>query len=187
MKLIDIVQLVDNKYLNMYKLNLINRKGKAKDYFMVSRRKKEKLVCTTKNHNVCDGVMIIPVTENDEIIILKQYRPAIDDYLYELPAGIVDSGESIEEAAKRELYEETGLTAKSYELILKPSYTTVGITDETTAIVKMVVEGEISTENIEDDEDIEVLKVKKDEAKDFVRNHNMSIKGALILMAIDKY
>lgn len=166
----------------MYKLKLINRKGKPKDYFVASRRKKENLTCVTNKHDICDGVMIIPITENDEIIVLKQYRPAIGDYLYELPAGMLEIGEDLEKAAKRELFEETGLEAISYEVILKPSYSSVGISDETTAVVKMQVKGEISTENIEDDEDIEVFKLKKSDAKEFVLNHNVSIKAALILI-----
>lgn len=184
MKLIDIVQLSSSKYLNMYKLKLINRKGNPKDYFVASRRKREELSCVTKKHSRCDGVLILPVTEDGEVVILKQYRPAIGDYLYELPAGIVDPGEDIETAAKRELFEETGLKAKSYELILKPSYTSAGMSDETTAIVKIVVDGEITNRNAEDDEDIEVFKIKQEDAKEFVANHNFSIKGALILLGI---
>lgn len=184
MKLLDIEQLTSSKYLNMYKLKLINRVGNRKDYYVASRRTKENLTCVTKDHNRCDGVMIIPFTENDEIVMIRQYRPAIGDYLYELPAGIVDPGETIEEAARRELFEETGLTCLSYELYLKPSYTSVGLTDETTAIVKMLVTGEISTENLEDDEDIEVIKVKKSEVKEFVNKNNVSIKGALILLGL---
>lgn len=184
MKLIDVEQLTESKYLSMYKLKLINKKGNPKDYYVASRRKKEELTCVTKEHNRCDGVMIIPLTENDEIVLLKQYRPAIGDYLYELPAGIVDPGESIEEAARRELFEETGLKCKEYEMYLKPSYTSVGLTDETTAVVKMIVEGDISTENIEEDEDIEVFKIKKSDAKEFVKNNNVSIKGALILLGL---
>lgn len=185
MKLIDIVELSNNKFLNLYKLKLINRRGVPKDYFLASRRKRDKLSCVTKNHNICDGVMIVPVTEDNEIVMLKQYRPAISDYLYELPAGMVDSGETIEEAARRELFEETGLRAKSYEVLLKPSYTSVGISDETTAVVKMVVEGEITNENEEDNEDIEVFKLKIKDAKEFVKNNNVSIKGALVLMNLE--
>jgi ADP-ribose pyrophosphatase len=168
----------------MFKLKLINKKGKPKDYYLASRRKREELSCSTKNHDICDGVMIIPVTENDEIVMLKQYRPIISDYLYELPAGIVDKGETIEQAARRELYEETGLIGKSYEVILKPSYSSVGLTDETTAIVKMVVAGEMTNFNTEEDEEIEVFKIKKSDAKEFVKNHNVSIKGALVLLSL---
>lgn len=184
MKLLDIEQLTESKYLNMYKLKLINRKGNPKDYFVASRRKKEKLTCFTHDHSICDGVMIIPVTEEGEVVILRQYRPAIGDYLYELPAGMIDEGESIEEAAIRELFEETGLRCKSYELVLKPSYSSVGISDESTAVVKMVVEGDISIENIEDNEDIDVFKIKFNKIGDFVKVNNVSIKGALILLAM---
>jgi len=183
-KLLDIEQLTESKYLNMYKLKLINKRGNPKDYFVASRRKKEQLTCVTHEHSICDGVMIIPVTKEGEVVILRQYRAAIDDYLYELPAGMIDEGESIEEAATRELFEETGLRGKNFEVVLKPSYSSVGISDESTAVVKMVVEGEISLENIEDNEDIEVFKLKFDKIGDFVKDNNFSIKGALILLAM---
>ncbi|MGL4773279.1 MAG: NUDIX hydrolase [Clostridium sp.] len=181
MRLIDVVQLSSSKFLNMYKLKLITKSGKPKDYFVASRRTIDKLSCKTKKHNICDGVMILPITEEGEIVLLKQFRPAIGDYLYELPAGMVDQGETVEEAAKRELYEETGLACISYEEIIKPSYSSVGISDETTAIVKMKVKGEITNKNIEDDEDIEVFKIKLKDAAEFVRKNNFSIKSAIIL------
>lgn len=184
MKLNSIEQMVDTKYLNMYKLKLTNKVGNEKEYFMVSRRKQKDLTCVTNKHNVSDGVMVVPVTECGEVIILKQYRPAINDFLYELPAGIVDKGETLEEAAVRELYEETGLRCKSLEIILKPSYSSVGITDETTAVVKVVVEGEISKEHLEEDEEIEVMKMKIEEAKKFVKENNFSIKGALAILGL---
>ncbi len=46
--------------------------------------------------------MIIPITENDEFVLLKQFRPAINDYIYEFPAGLIDNGE---DAIKRSLQE----------------------------------------------------------------------------------
>ena len=74
--------------------------------------------------------------------------------------------------------------SKSYELVLKPSYSSVGISDESTAVVKMVVEGDISIDNIEDNEDIEVFKLKFNKIGNFVKGNNVSIKGALILLAM---
>lgn len=55
-----------------------------------------------------DSVIILPVLKSDQIILIKQYRAAINDYIYEVPAGVVEPGESIREAARRELIEETG-------------------------------------------------------------------------------
>jgi hypothetical protein len=58
-----------------------------------------------------DGVGIVAILEKasgPEIILQKQYRPPIDKVVIEVPAGLVDAGESAEEAAVRELKEETG-------------------------------------------------------------------------------
>ena len=58
-----------------------------------------------------DGVGIVAILQKEtgpEIILQKQYRPPIDKVVIEVPAGLVDAGESAEEAAVRELREETG-------------------------------------------------------------------------------
>jgi len=58
-----------------------------------------------------DGVGIVAILEKEtgpEIVLQKQYRPPIDKIVIEIPAGLVDEGETAEEAAIRELKEETG-------------------------------------------------------------------------------
>lgn len=187
MTLLDVISLWEGKYINLFKLNLLNRKGNPKDYFIISRRKKKDLICLTKNYDICDGVIVIPITSGNEVVLVKQYRPAINDYIYELPSGMVDKDENFEYAAKRELFEETGLKCKSLKVVLRPSFSSEGICDETTAVVKMDVEGEITNEHIEDSEELEVLKIPISEAKEFVLSHRFSIKGALILLAIDEF
>ena len=57
------------------------------------------------------SVVIIPVTENGEIILVQQYRHAIGRRAWELPAGSLKSGENVEHAAVRECQEEVGLIA----------------------------------------------------------------------------
>lgn len=64
-----------------------------------------------------DYVTVLPVTPEHEVILVRQYRPAIDSDSLELPAGHVEDGESPEEAARRELLEETGHQAGSVELL----------------------------------------------------------------------
>lgn len=187
MNLLDVISLWEGKYINLFKLELLNRKGNPKDYFIISRRKKNDLVCLTKNYDTCDGVIILPITNDNEIVLLKQYRPAINDYIYELPSGMVDKGEDFKFAAKRELFEETGLRCTNSKVILGPTFSSVGICDETTAIIKMNVEGEITNEHIGDSEELDVFKIPVSEAKEFVLSHRFSIKGALILLAIDEF
>jgi ADP-ribose pyrophosphatase len=55
-----------------------------------------------------EAVVILPFIDNERIILIKQFRPSIEDYIIEVPAGVVDDGESPEEAARRELEEEVG-------------------------------------------------------------------------------
>lgn len=181
MKLKDIKKLTDSKFLNLYKLDLENKVGNHKEYFIASRRTEKDLSCLIKDHNKADGVMIIPITEEDEFVLLKQFRPAINDYIYEFPAGLIDEGEDVIEAATRELFEETGLLASECEYLIKPSYTSAGMSDESIAVVKMKVHGKVSTENLEEDEEIEVIKVPVKDGKEFIKGKNVSIKTALVL------
>jgi ADP-ribose pyrophosphatase len=76
-------------------------------------------------HNASVG--IIPITNNDEIVLIRQYRHAVNEYLVEIPAGKIENGENPIEAAKRELEEETGYNGDMTPLTqcyLAPSYDT---------------------------------------------------------------
>jgi len=70
-----------------------------------------------------------PEGEDPQILLLRQYRYAADGYLYELPAGRLDPGETPADCAARELKEETGCTAKQMEPLIT-MVTTPGFTDE---------------------------------------------------------
>ena len=70
-----------------------------------------------------------PAGEDPQLLLLRQYRYAAEGYVYEVPAGRLDEGESPEDCARRELAEETGCTAASVER-LTTIYTTPGFTDE---------------------------------------------------------
>lgn len=57
------------------------------------------------------GVGIVPVTDDGEVLMVRQFRYAVGEELLEIPAGKIEDGEMPEECAKRELSEETGCTA----------------------------------------------------------------------------
>lgn len=75
------------------------------------------------------GACVLPLTDNDEIYMVRQYRYALNEEMYELPAGKLEAGEDPFEAAKRELEEECGVTADRF-INLQPLYPTVGYDSE---------------------------------------------------------
>jgi ADP-ribose pyrophosphatase len=75
------------------------------------------------------SVVVIPVTEQQEIILVRQYRHAIGRWAWELPAGSLKPGEDIDAAARRECHEEIGLVAETLEP-LGSFYPTPGYCDE---------------------------------------------------------
>jgi len=75
------------------------------------------------------AVVILPVLADGSIVLIRNYRFAVDQTLYELPAGCLEKGEPPERCAARELAEETGYTAGGLEK-LSAFYTGPGTCDE---------------------------------------------------------
>lgn len=63
------------------------------------------------------AAVILPITDNGEVVLINQYRPSLRKWLLELPAGTIEENESAVECAKRELKEETGINAESFKSI----------------------------------------------------------------------
>ena len=74
------------------------------------------------------AALIVPFVSRDRIIMLRQFRPVINAYLYELPAGTLNKGESHLSCARREIVEETGFGAAKFsrlgEIFPVPGYST---------------------------------------------------------------
>ena len=64
-----------------------------------------------------DYVCVLALTSSREVVLVRQYRPAVEDFTLELPSGLVDPGESPETTAARELNEETGFRVRRLELM----------------------------------------------------------------------
>ena len=75
------------------------------------------------------AVAILPILPDDRMLLVRQYRHPVGDLLWEIPAGLVDPGESPLVAAKRELREETGYEAKDWMESVS-FFTSPGFTDE---------------------------------------------------------
>ncbi len=75
------------------------------------------------------AVAIVAVTEEDELLMVKQYRKAVEKMIYEIPAGLIELREKPKDAALRELREETGFAANKMEYMTE-FYTSPGFCDE---------------------------------------------------------
>lgn len=184
-KLKSLEQQTNNRYLNIYKAKYENKEKKTEyDYYIATRRKREDMACVAKDKNKTDAVMIVPTDPvTDKMYLIRQFRPAVNDYVIEFPAGLVDPGETEEQTVARELYEETGLIAEMISLTVPSSYTSVGMTDEKVAVYTAIVSGEPNTNNLMDNEDIDILTIKSSDLDDVINGKygEVSIKTRIIL------
>ena len=105
-----------------------------------------------------DAVAVLPIRADASCYLLRQYRFAIDQYIYEVPAGTMDPGERPLDTARRELIEETGLQATAF-IDRGYIHTTPGFTDERIFLFEAFGLSP-SCEFVKDeDEVIEVIKV----------------------------
>lgn len=183
-----IYALSDNKFLNLFKLDALTDSGRLFDYFFVSRRRKEELKLVTKDITA-EGVVIFPVLkENPEkVVLIRQYRYPLGDYIYELPAGLIDKGETPQEAAIREMKEETGLAFEVYadgnEAYRRPFFMGAGFTDESCNAVFGYAGGMVNHDELEDTESIRVFVADRQEISRILREEKVSVRAAYLLMA----
>ena len=116
-----ITKTTNNRFLNMYELDMKSDEGKHSKYFVASRAERIEDLKISTRENKADGVIIYSVyrdeeTKEEKLVLIRQYRCPIDDYVYEFPAGLVDVGEDFKTAGIRELKEETG----AVEFDIKP-------------------------------------------------------------------
>jgi len=106
---------------------------------------------------------IVAINEKNEILLVRQYRKAVEDFIYEIPAGLINIAEEPEECALRELKEETGYEAEKISLICE-FYSSPGFTNEKIYLFK-AQELTFSSTKFDEDEFIETISVNKEEAK----------------------
>jgi len=176
----------DTRFLNFYEVEAIHRDGSVSPYYVSSRARDIDQLKAVTHRNDPDGVILYGVygEKKDHVVLIRQYRYPLGGYCYEFPAGLVEPGENMLEAAIREMYEETGLTfvpkeAGSYS---RPFFTTIGMTDESCGTVYGYCSGTPTNRHQELSEDIQVVIADRDECRRILKEENVAIMCAYMLM-----
>lgn len=163
MRIIDYKKLTNLKWLNMFNVLYIDKNGDNKIWQVASRAKEPK--CVTGSFAKPDAVIIVPFHKSKKkLVITKEYRVPLADYEYGFPAGLIDEGETIQEAARRELNEETGLELTRFIKVGPQIFSSAGMTDESISMVYVECDGKPSKDGNEEYEDIEVIFISQKEA-----------------------
>lgn len=183
----NILQQTNNKFLNLFCVDAVKRNGSVGPYFVASRAKNKESLKMTTRKNTPDGVAIFGIygENRDKVVLVKQFRYSIDDYIYEFPAGLVEPNEDMKEAAIREIYEETGLTLNPLDVpdfYNKPYFTSIGMTDESCGTVYGYLTGNPTNIHQEASEDIQVIIADRAECKRILEEENVAIMCAYMLM-----
>ena len=181
-----IQQRTHNRFLNYYELEAVHRDGSVSPYYLASRARDVSQLKAVTHKNRPDGVILYGVYGElkDRVVLIRQYRYPLGDYVYEFPAGLVEEGEEMGAAGIREMYEETGLTFTPVDggCYSRPFFTTVGMTDESCGTVFGYCSGEPTSVHEEASEEIQVILADREEAKRILREENVAIMCAYMLM-----
>ena len=166
--------LANTKYLSLYDLKYKNKNGKDSNWTVASRKSINDLndiYLNNKNDKV-DAVVLVPYhIKEKKLVMIKQFRVPINNYVYELPAGLIDNNEDIENAVKRELKEETGLDVLEIIKSKEKLYLSPGMSDESVSLVYCLCQGNTSKDYLEEEEDIETVLLDKEEAKKILQSN----------------
>lgn len=182
MELIHLEKVKDGRYLKNYELTYLNKSGKEKTYEIVSRRNLETPEDIGKKSS---GVSIVAITEG-KLLLLREFRMGVNKEVYNLVAGMIEEGETIEDCIRRELFEETGLSVKRIIKILPPSFSAVAISDVCTNIVFVEAQGSFS-DHTSENEQIRPAFYTKEQVRELLKTESFSSRCQLVAYMFAEY
>jgi ADP-ribose pyrophosphatase len=178
MKIREKHNIAESRFLNLVRTVYEDKTGQRKEWISAER---------PGNQNAVVIVAIVPGDDpdtedntnphpNPRLVVIKEFRIPLQDYEYGCAAGLIDYGESPEETAKRELFEETGLKIKKIlRKTRSPVFSSAGLTNESTYMFFVEAEGTINLEKNESSEDIQIFLLNRKQVKIVIENPDNKI------------
>jgi ADP-ribose pyrophosphatase len=177
--------LADADWLRLFRLHYRAKSGRQRSWVMATRLPVPR--CANGQFDRPDAVVIAGYhVGRSKIVVTREYRVALGNYEYGFPAGLLNAGETVAEATRRELKEETGLDVVRFIRQSPPVYSTAGMTDESVAMVYVECDGEPSTQANEESEVIEVLFASPAEAGRMCRDPELKF-DAKAWLVLDQF
>ncbi len=164
MEIKKIIKCEEGKYITRYDLTYVLKDGSEKVYEMISRDNNIRDFAALHDRDADAVVLIMHSPDGGKVLLNREFRLAPGEWVYNFPAGLIDPGESPEQAAERELREETGLRLVEITDHIGESYSAVGFSNEKNVCVVGVADGEIR-ESDSEVEEIEAAWYSKEEVK----------------------
>lgn len=189
------IELLSDGWLKKYLLRYELPDGSEKTYDAISRKSPEAYLRELERGDAApriDAVSIIATTDDDEILLIKEFRYPLNAWCVAFPAGLMDGDEPIEEAVERELREETGYAVKRradgtpmLTVLPQPSYSSNGMTEECLAIVRAQVQ-KVGDAQPEPSEFIEVFPLPVRDIPRFLEENELAI-GSRCQLVLESY
>ena len=179
------IEQVADGWLKKYILTYRMPDGSKYEYEAISRKGlneyRAELESESDTSNVIksDAVCIVPILPDGSVLLIREFRYAINNWIIAFPAGLVEAGEDIATNINRELYEETGYKLRSdvpepITLLPQTGYSSVGMTSENVMVAKALVEPD-GEQNLERGEFIELFTLTPDEIDEFLETNTTKI------------
>lgn len=164
----------DTQFLKNYTLCYENTAGHEKIYETVSNFDYDH---PEQLGQSVSGVIIVGY-KGEKLLLCKEFRMGVNQFVYNFPAGHIDPGEDVIECAKRELYEETGLRITKVLDILNPAFASPDLSDSSAWIVMAEIDGEIE-DHTEEDEWIAAAFYSREELTQMLKTERFSARAQM--------
>ena len=142
MKYQGIRKIHEGRFITRYDVDYVTAEGRPKTYEIISRNRNIQTLEELQNKKADSVILILTDGSGERLLVSREYRMAMAQWIYNFPAGLIDPGERPEESARRELWEETGLELVRIDDVLDNSYSAVGFANERNVCVFGVAAGE---------------------------------------------